>query len=93
MAYKKKTMRKMYPLTRNYARLINDLESVARRLKNLKPKIDDLEFQARSLAKAKQHGLIQDDTPIFDKETDRKLDEAAIEILAETADRLAYHAE
>jgi len=33
--YKKKTLRRMKPITRRYARIINDLDGVIRRLKNL----------------------------------------------------------
>ena len=35
MAYKKKTLRRMHPTTRRYARILNDLDSVPRRLRNL----------------------------------------------------------
>jgi hypothetical protein len=47
--YKKKTLRHMQPVTRRYARMINDLASVLRRLKNLTDDIDRLEADSRAL--------------------------------------------
>jgi len=50
--YKSKTLRRMQPTTRRYARLINELESVLRRLDNLKPEIARLELDASALFNA-----------------------------------------
>jgi hypothetical protein len=47
--YKKKTLRRMPAVTRRYARIINDLDSVIRRLKNLTEEISRLEFDSRAL--------------------------------------------
>ena len=49
MAYRKKTLRSMSPVTRKLARLIGEQESVARRLKNLIPEIQTLELDSRAL--------------------------------------------
>ena len=51
--YRKATLRKMSPQTRAYARLLNDLESVLRRGKNMVAKISSLELDSRALASAK----------------------------------------
>ncbi|MGA8849387.1 MAG: hypothetical protein WB564_06155 [Dehalococcoidia bacterium] len=49
MAYKKKTLRHMQPITRRYARIINDLDGVTRRLKNLTQDIARLELDSAAL--------------------------------------------
>ena len=51
--YRKATLRKMSPQTRKYARLLNDLESVLRRGKNMVERISSLELDSRALANAK----------------------------------------
>jgi len=53
MAYRKKTLRSMSPTTRKVARLIGELHSVERRLKNLIPELQELEFEAQALKSAK----------------------------------------
>ena len=50
--YKKKTLRRMKPITRRYARIINDLDGVIRRLKNLTNDIARLEFDSQALLNA-----------------------------------------
>jgi len=52
MAYKKKTLRHMQPVTRRYARIINDLDSVTRRLHNLTEDIARLELDSTALLTA-----------------------------------------
>ncbi len=52
--YRKATLRRMPPQTRRYARLLNDLESVLRRGKNMVEKIARLELDSRALAHAKE---------------------------------------
>lgn len=49
MAIRKKTLRKMSPTTRKYAKLVNELESVHTRLKNMIPEIASLEADSRAL--------------------------------------------
>ena len=51
MAYRKKTLRTMSPVTRKVARLAGELDSVSRRLKNLIPELQRLELDSRALAK------------------------------------------
>uniref|UniRef100_A0A6H2A4D4 Uncharacterized protein n=1 Tax=viral metagenome TaxID=1070528 RepID=A0A6H2A4D4_9ZZZZ len=53
MAYRKKTLRTMSPTARKVARLAGELDSVARRLKNLIPELQTLELDSRALANAK----------------------------------------
>jgi len=53
--YKKKTLRRMKPITRRYARIINDLDGVIRRLKNLTEDIARLEFDSRALHNAQDY--------------------------------------
>jgi len=47
--YHKKTLRRMEPVTRRYAKVLNDLDSVTRRLKNLTEEVSRLEFDSRAL--------------------------------------------
>jgi len=49
MAYRKKTLRSMSPVTRKTARLAGELDSVSRRLKNLIPELQQLELDSRAL--------------------------------------------
>jgi len=49
MPYRKKTLRTMSPTTRKVAKLIGELESVSRRLKNLIVDIQLLESDSRAL--------------------------------------------
>ena len=58
MVYRKATLRRMPPETRKYARLLNDLESVLRRGKNLVGEVNRLELDSRALAHAKEKGAI-----------------------------------
>jgi len=54
MTYRKKTLRSMSPTTRKVARLIGELSSIERRLKNLLPEIKNIEFESQALKNAKQ---------------------------------------
>ena len=58
MPYRKATLRKMPPVTRRYAKLLGELESVLRRGKNLVEEIQRLELDSRALAHAKERGAI-----------------------------------
>lgn len=49
MAYRKKTLRSMLPTTRKVARLIGELESVDKRLKNLIPDLQRMELESQAL--------------------------------------------
>jgi hypothetical protein len=55
MAYKKKTLRRMHPTTRRYARILNELDSVLRRLRNLTEEIGRLELDSRALYKRREY--------------------------------------
>lgn len=57
--FQKKTLRRMPPQTREYARLLNQLESVLRKGKNLVPKISRQELDARALANARERGCVE----------------------------------
>ena len=59
--YRKATLRKMSPSTRRYARLLNDLDSVLRRGKNMVEVIQRLELDSRALANARERGAITED--------------------------------
>lgn len=52
MAYRKATLRKMPPLTRKVARLLNELESVQVRLENRIEELYTIERHARASMKA-----------------------------------------
>lgn len=63
----KRTLRKLPTVTRKYARLCNDLQSVLTRLKNFRPSIQELELAARAEAARELHQATQADTkPSFD---------------------------
>ncbi|MBA7692215.1 hypothetical protein ES703_100778 [subsurface metagenome] len=49
MATRKRTLRKMSPFCRKYARLLNDLESVLRRGRNLMVELAIMEFESRAM--------------------------------------------
>ena len=53
MAYRKKTLRTMSPTARKVARLTGELDSVSRRLKNLIPDLQRLDFESNALKSAK----------------------------------------
>lgn len=49
MAYRKKTLRSMSPTARKVARLIGELDSVSRRLKNVIPELQRLDLDSQAL--------------------------------------------
>jgi len=49
MAYRKRTLRSMLPTARKVARLIGELESVDKRLKNLIPELQRMEGESQAL--------------------------------------------
>ena len=49
MAYRKKTLRSMLPTTRKVARLVGELGSVEKRLKNLIPELQRMEIESKAL--------------------------------------------
>jgi hypothetical protein len=54
MVYRKITLRRMPPVTRKYAKLLKELDSIVRRGKNLVEEIAQLELDSRALAHAKE---------------------------------------
>lgn len=58
MTYRKRTLRGMPPTTRKLARLLSDLESVARRGKHLLAEIQTQERMAHALETASQRGVV-----------------------------------
>ena len=69
MAYRKKTLRSMSPTTRKVARLIGELGSIEKRLRNLIPEIQEIESRSNALtnAKAKGWAKIEGGEKLFDK--------------------------
>ena len=59
--YRKATLRRMPPVTRRYAKLLGELESVLRRGKNLVEEISRLELDSRALAHARERGAITEE--------------------------------
>jgi len=55
MSYRKKTLRNLPPNTREFAKLLNELQSVERRLKNLMEKTEQDEMMARAEAARQKH--------------------------------------
>ena len=49
MGYRKKTVRAMPETTRDLAKLINEMDSLERRLKNLLPRVGKLERDSKAL--------------------------------------------
>jgi len=58
VVYRKSTLRRMPPVTRKYARLLGELDSVLRRGKNLVEDIQLLELDSRALAHAREKGAV-----------------------------------
>jgi len=56
--YRRATLRKMPPVTRKYAKLLNELDSVLHRGKNMVEEIQRLELDSRALANARERGAI-----------------------------------
>ena len=54
MPMRKKTLRRMPANTRRLAKLIGELDSVSRRLKNILPVVEDMERWIRAEEKRKQ---------------------------------------
>jgi len=56
MAYRKRTLRSMLPTTRRVARLIGELESVDKRLKNIIPDLQRMELESQALINSMNGG-------------------------------------
>ena len=53
--YKKKTLRRMQPVTRRYARSLNSLEGILKRLQNLTQDLARLESDSTALLNRQKH--------------------------------------
>jgi len=76
MAFRKKTLRKMGTNTKNLARLINDLESAASKLKNFLPTVATMELESNAL----YNRLSTYEKKVFATEFDALLSEASPEL-------------
>ena len=65
--YRKTTLRKMSPVTRKLARLIGEAKSVAKRLQNMLPEVQELE--AKDLARREEM------EKVLDRMTDKNKEE------------------
>lgn len=65
MAYRKKTLRTMSPTARKVARLIGEMESVAKRLKNLVPEFQRLDLDSRALFNQSRFALMLTDSDLW----------------------------
>ncbi len=54
MAYRRKTLRQMSPVTRKLARLRGELASVDRRLANMIPEVQSIEIESQALRNQNQ---------------------------------------
>jgi len=68
VSYRKSTLRRMPPVTRKYARLLGELDSVLRKGKNLVSEIAHLELDSRALANAKEKNSVTLSMPQTDDE-------------------------
>jgi hypothetical protein len=55
LAYRKKTIRRMSPVTRRYAKILNELAGIMRKLKNLTEDIARLETDSKALYKRQKY--------------------------------------
>ena len=60
MAYRKTTIRKLPPVTREYCRLLNELDSIVHRGKNLAKQLERIELDSRALAHARERQPLVD---------------------------------
>lgn len=71
VAFKKRTTRRMPPKTRKIAKLINELASIERRLKNILPEIQTAEMYEIAEQRRQQHHKVtesDDGEELFPKE-------------------------
>ncbi|MFH1016356.1 MAG: hypothetical protein V1771_05100 [Chloroflexota bacterium] len=53
MAYRKRTLRKLPEVTREYCKLINEMQSILKRAKNLAERVESLELDSKALANSR----------------------------------------
>ena len=71
MPYMSKTLRHMPPTTRRYARVLNDLASVLRRLRNLTEEFARLELDSRALHNRQKHEEALEHSTSLDNHMDK----------------------
>jgi len=74
MAYRKKTLRQMSPTARKVARLIGELDSVSRRLKNMMIDIQLLESDSTALKNIRAAQLPGVETAVKMSEASEEID-------------------
>jgi len=88
MTFRKHTLRTMSPTARKVARLIGEQESVAKRLKNLIPDLQQLDADSRALATAKQNSPVWLNTPALTEALTDELTDNGIEASTENLTKL-----
>jgi hypothetical protein len=88
MAFKKHTLRTMSPTARKVARLIGEQESIAKRLKNLVPDIQQLDADSKALETAKQSTPVWLDVKVLAEALTNKLTDYGIEANTENLAKL-----
>ena len=88
MTFRKHTLRTMSPTARKVARLIGELISVAKRLKNLIPDLQQLDADSRALATAKQNSPVWLNTQVLMEALTDKLTDNGIEASTENLTKL-----
>jgi precorrin-6B methylase 2 len=58
MGYRKITLRRLPPVTRKYARLLGELDSILHRGKNLVEELARIERESQALAHARERGIV-----------------------------------
>jgi len=71
--YKKKTLRRMQPITRRYARIVNDLDGLVRKLHNLRTDIARLELDASALFNQQVHDKVMKQVEDFNAQQESEL--------------------
>jgi len=80
MAYRKRTLRSMSPTTRKVARLIGELESVAKRLKHLMPELQQLESGSQALFNRNKYSEVSKSESSIEKRDRRDLSHSGDEL-------------
>ena len=88
MAFKKRTLRTMSPTARKVARLIGEQESVAKRLKNLIPDLQQLDADSKALATARQASPVWLDIQALTEALTDELTDRGIEPTTENLSKL-----
>ena len=79
MTFRKKTLRTMSPTARKVARLAGEAGSLATRLKNLVPNLQQLDADSRALATAKQSNPVWLDIQALTEALTEELDDSGLE--------------